>query len=87
MKLNLTVFKFSQTYIKKFYNSKDSKYVLSFSLALVVVEFLAILWFFAKWNLQNIIGNILKLWLVTVIFGSLKLYLWIKDQPQKKLVV
>jgi hypothetical protein len=32
------VFKFSQTYLK---NSKDSKSVLIFSLALVVVEFLA----------------------------------------------
>ncbi len=31
-----------------FYNSKNSKYVLIFSLALVVTEFLSILWFFAK---------------------------------------
>jgi hypothetical protein len=42
IKLILIVLKFSQIYIKKFLNSKDSKSVLIFSLALVGVEFLAI---------------------------------------------
>jgi hypothetical protein len=35
----------------------DSKSVLISYLALVVVEFLAILWFFTKLKLQNISGN------------------------------
>ena len=42
VKVNFIVFKFSQTYIN-FFNSKDSKSVLIFSVALVVVELLAIL--------------------------------------------
>ncbi len=40
IRLNLIVFKLSQTYIK---NSEDSKSVIIFSIALVVVEFFAIL--------------------------------------------
>ncbi len=52
--LNLIFFKFSQTYNKKF---KDSKYVLIFSLGSVFAELLEILRFFAKLTLQNIIGT------------------------------
>ncbi len=35
-------------FLNFFSNSKDSKFVLILSLALVVAEFLAILWFFTK---------------------------------------
>ncbi len=38
-----------------FFNSKDSKSVVIFTL--VVVEFLAMLWFFTNWKLQNMSGN------------------------------
>jgi hypothetical protein len=50
---NLTVFKFSQTCIKKFYNSNDSKSVSIFSLLLVIFELLSISRFYTKQKFQN----------------------------------
>ncbi len=43
IKQNIIVSKFSQSYLKIFKNSKDSKSVLIFSLAVAVVELSAIL--------------------------------------------
>jgi hypothetical protein len=40
----------------------DSIYVLSFSLASVVAEWLAILWFFTKEQLQNMSGMNTATW-------------------------
>jgi hypothetical protein len=49
--------------MKKFLNSKYSKFVHIFSLASMVIEFLAILRFFTKkYYLQNISGNHAATW-------------------------
>jgi hypothetical protein len=52
---NIIVFKFSQTYIKIKIN--DSKLMLIFSLASVVVELLEISSFFSKYKMQNMSGT------------------------------
>jgi hypothetical protein len=48
MKWNLIILKFSQVHIKKLIKYKDSKFVLIFTLASVVVDLLSILWLFRK---------------------------------------
>ncbi len=62
----MIVFKFSQTYTKKFLNSEDSKTLLIFSLAPVVAELLAICDFSLNKSCKTYLGPVLppgnKIW-------------------------
>ncbi len=58
MNYNLKVLRFSETHVQIiFKNSKDSKYVLIFSLAIAFFKHLAISRFFSKLKLPNIMGT------------------------------
>jgi hypothetical protein len=50
----MIVFKFGQAYIKNDQNLKDSKYVLTFSIASAFAESLTILWYLTRQKWQNI---------------------------------
>ncbi len=61
-KLNLIVFQFSQTYIEELLKFKGLQIFAYFSLASVVVKFLAILPIFTVEKLQNISGTHVATW-------------------------